>query len=162
MHYLADAQQGSGAWAYGEGRMQQWVDGFHTGYNLSALLTYCRFTGDHSFDSIVARGYQYYVQNFFREDGAPKYFNNAVYPIDIHSCTQAMLTFCDFWNEDASAPQRAVNMAEWTIRNMALPDGSFCYQKHALWTNRTPYMRWGQAWTFRSMARLALQLKTRT
>jgi hypothetical protein len=40
------------------------------------------------------------------------------------------------------------------MKNMRSPDGSFFYQRHRLATNRTPYMRWGQAWMFRALARL--------
>ena len=39
---------------------------------------------------------------------------------------------------------------------MAAADGSFYYQRHRLWTNRTPYMRWGQAWMLRALAKLLL------
>ena len=40
------------------------------------------------------------------------------------------------------------------MRNMAAPDGSFYFQRHRLWTNRTAYMRWGQAWMLQALARL--------
>jgi hypothetical protein len=52
--------------------------------------------------------------------------------------------------------ERAWKTFHWTLGNMAAPDGSFYYQRHRLWTNRTPYMRWGQAWMLRALARLQL------
>jgi hypothetical protein len=52
--------------------------------------------------------------------------------------------------------ERARKTFHWTLGNMAAPDGSFYYQRHRLWTNRTPYMRWGQAWMLRALARLQL------
>jgi hypothetical protein len=42
------------------------------------------------------------------------------------------------------------------MKNMAAADGSFYYQRHRLWTNRVPYMRWGQAWMLRALAKLLL------
>jgi hypothetical protein len=154
MRYLVDQQNQDGSWAYGVGRFQQWIDGFHTGYNLCALLEYRSVTRDTSFDQSIDRGYEFYKRSFFRHDGAPKYFYNRLYPIDIHACSQAIMTFCAFRDRDPEALGLARRTADWTIQNMRSPEGTFFYQRHRLWTNRTPYMRWGQAWMFRALARL--------
>jgi hypothetical protein len=135
------------------------VDGFHTGYNLCALSAYRRCTGDGSFDHAIARGYEFYKSECFSSDGVPKYFENQMYPIDIHACAQAALTFCEFAESDPDAMNRAVQVALWTIRNMRSPEGWFYYQRHRTWTNRTPYMRWAQAWMFRAMARVLAKIK---
>lgn len=154
MQYLVDRQRSDGSWTYGEGRWQQWIDGFHTGYNLCALLAYANVTGDSSFDQALERGYNFYKRVLICTDGIPKYFHNRIYPIDIHSCSQAILTFCAFRDRDPEALGLAQRTADWTIENMRSPDGTFFYQRHRLWTNRTPYMRWGQAWMFRALAKL--------
>jgi hypothetical protein len=154
MQYLVDHQRADGSWTYGEGRWQQWIDGFHTGYNLCALLQYADVTRDKSFDHALDRGYHFYKRCLLRPDGAPKYFHNRVYPIDIHACSQAILTFCAFRDRDPEALGLAQRTADWTIHNMQSSNGTFFYQMHRLWTNRTPYMRWGQAWMFRALARL--------
>ncbi len=157
MHYLADQQRADGAWTYGAGRAQGWIDSFHTGYNLGALLSYQNSTGDCSFEASLRRGYRYYVNTFFTADGAPKYFHNALYPIDVHCCSQAMLTFCDFAALDSDARERALRIASWTLDHMRNPNGTFCYQIHRFWTDRTPYIRWGQAWMLRALARVKRQ-----
>jgi hypothetical protein len=157
MNYLVVAQQPDGAWYYGPALRHRWIDGFHTGYNLGALLSYRRSTGDGSFDHAIKLGYQYYVYHFFRGDGTPKYFHNSVYPIDIHSCSQAILTFCDFAEEDELARRRALKVTHWTLEHMRGHDGEFFFQTHRFWTNRMPYMRWGQAWMFHALARLQCQ-----
>ncbi len=154
MRYLADQQRPDGSWTYGADRVQNWIDGFHTGYNLCALLEYRRGTGDASFDSNIDRGYEFYKRSFFCEDGTPKYFHDRAFPIDIHSCAQAILTFCAFRQCDPEAFALARRTAYWTIQNMRSPEGTFFYQRHRLRTDRTPYMRWGQAWMFRALARL--------
>jgi hypothetical protein len=157
MNYLVASQQPNGAWHYGASRMHGWIDGFHTAYNLSALLSYRRSTGDMALDHALRLGYEYYAVNFFRTDGAPKYFHNSAYPIDIHSCSQAILTFCDFAEHDEQAAERAWNVARWTLEHMRGSDGTFFFQAHRFWTNRTPYMRWGQAWMLHALARLKRQ-----
>ncbi len=159
MHYLVREQRKDGSWFYGAGRFQRWVDNFHTGYNLTALLEYQETTGDESFDGAIRKGYDYYQRRFFDFDGAPKYFHDRRYPVDIHSCAQAILTFCAFSNRDAGALERALDVASWTLRHMRGHDGAFYYQKHRLRLNRTPYMRWGQAWMFRALSRLHLSLR---
>jgi hypothetical protein len=151
-----DRQRPDGSWIYGEWRWQKWVDSFHTAYNLLALLAYRTATGDCRFDAQLQRGYEFYRTAFFGPDGMPKYSPRSPYPLDIHSCAQAMLTFCAF--EDSDALPRALQVFQWANRHMRNPDGSYAFQKHRLWTNRTPYMRWGQAWMFRALARLKRRL----
>ena len=158
IQYLADHQASDGSWPYGTGPLQHWIDGFHTGYNLCAILEYRHWTGDQTFDETWARAYRFYKMNFFREDGAPKYMYNRLYPIDIHACTQAILTFCASRQFDHEAMSLARRTADWTLANMQNDDGTFGFQIRRFRTDRTPYMRWGQAWMLRALARLELEL----
>lgn len=155
MVFLCRRQRHDGAWAYGVLKKQQWVDGFHTAYNLCALRSYARQTGNSSFNDSIARGYEFYRTRCFTSDGIPKYFEDRIYPIDIHACSQAILTFVEFASQDPLALSRAFRVAEWTLDNMRSEDGSFHYQRHRFWKNETPYMRWGQAWMLRALARLS-------
>ena len=159
MNYLQSEQLPEGGWFYGTRRSQRWIDSFHTSYNLCALHEYRRYTRDRSFDKCIQRGHEYYLKAFFAADGAPKYFHNQLYPIDIHSCSQAILHCCSFAEDDPQALAKALNVLRWAQQNMASDDGSYYFQRHRTWTNRTAYMRWGQAWMFRGMARLWLQLQ---
>ncbi len=154
MVFLKNGQLESGGWYYGQRRRQHWIDSFHTSYNVCALLDYQRFTGDPSFEPAMLKGHRFYEAVFFTEDGAPKYFHNRVFPIDIHACSQAILHFSAFSSIDLAALDKAEKVFHWTAANMTAADGSFYYQRHRFWTNRTPYMRWGQAWMFRALARL--------
>jgi hypothetical protein len=156
MVFLQKGQLPTGGWYYGRLRRQHWIDSFHSSYNVCALLDYQRITGDTSFEGTMLLGHQYYQSSFFTEEGAPKYFHNRTFPIDIHTCSQAILHFIAVSSIDPTALDRAWKTFEWTMRNMAAADGSFYYQRHRLWTNRTPYMRWGQAWMLRALAKLLL------
>jgi hypothetical protein len=156
MAFLVKGQLPAGGWYYGRLRRQQWIDSFHTSYNVCALLDYQQTTGDRTFEKAMLGGHGYYQAAFFTNDGAPRYFHNRTFPIDIHACSQAILHFSAFSAMDPAALERASKTFHWTLKNMAAPDGSFYYERHRLWTNRTPYMRWGQAWMFRALARLQL------
>jgi hypothetical protein len=152
MVFLEKGQLEMGGWYYGQLRRQRWIDSFHTSYNVCALLDYQRITGDASFERAMLTGHRYYQAAFFTEEGAPKYFHNRVFPIDIHACSQAILHFATLSSIDPTALELASKTFHWTATNMAAADGSFYYQRHRLWTHRTPYMRWGQAWMFRALA----------
>jgi hypothetical protein len=156
MAFLQKGQLEDGGWYYGQLRRQRWIDNFHTSYNLCALLDYQGITGDRSFNEALVRGHRYYQANFFTGQGAPKYFHNRTFPIDIHSCSQAILHFTAFSSIDPHALELAWKAFHWTMRNMAAPDGGFYYQRHRLWTNHTRYMRWGQSWMLHALARLRL------
>jgi hypothetical protein len=146
MAFLVRAQLPNGGWYYGALRRQRWIDSFHTSYNVCALLDYQAASGDPEFEEAMHRGDRYYRNTFFTAEGVPRYFHNQTYPIDIHACSQAILHFSAFGG--------TTKPFEWTMKHMAAPDGSFYYQRHRWWTNRTPYMRWGQAWMLRALASL--------
>lgn len=48
-------QREDGAWVYGMLSVQNWVDSFHTGYNLDALIAYQELTEDHAFNGYIEK-----------------------------------------------------------------------------------------------------------
>jgi hypothetical protein len=144
--FTARRQLSDGSWWYGEARNDRWVDNFHTGFVLVALKRVAECLETCEFDQNLLRGYQYWKQNFFMDDGAPKYYAERTYPIDIHSVAQAILTFLEFQNHDADATDRSLQEAQYGINEFQDVTGYFYYQKHRLYTIRIPYMRWSQAW----------------
>ena len=81
------------------------------------------------------------------KEGQSKYYNNALYPIDIHAPSQLIITLakCNLMHTNKSLVDKVLN---WTIKNMQSPKGYFFYQKRKYYTNKIPYMRWSQAWIF--------------
>ena len=142
---VINAQEKDGSWVYGELPIQSWKDSFHTGFNLECLADFMKFTGDKSFETEINLGFDYYVKNFFTDEGIPKYYNNGVFPIDIHSPAQLVVTVqsLDMMKEYRSLVEKVIC---WTIKNMQDSEGFFYYQKKKYWTIKIPYMRWSQAW----------------
>jgi rhamnogalacturonyl hydrolase YesR len=140
-------QREDGSWSYGTQDFHKWVDNFHTGYNLECLADYSRFTGDRSFDCNMQNGFRYYVDTFFTPEGIPKYYNNSLYPIDIHCSAQLIATLAKV-TVFKDHVQLAENVLDWTIDNMQSDKGYFYYQKNRYFTSRIPFMRWAQAWMF--------------
>lgn len=144
----ANAQREDGAWIYGELEIQGWVDSFHTGYNLECIYEYQKYSGDTSFNTIIEKGLDYYLNNFFLEDGTPKYYDSKTYPIDIHAPAQLIATLyrLDALQENKELVDRVL---AWTIDHMQdQKEGYFYYQLKQTKSSKIPYMRWAQAWMF--------------
>jgi hypothetical protein len=152
--YSASKQRADGSWDYGEGASQRWVDNFHTGYNLCALQAIRKNVGTAEFDAVIDRGFRYYKDHFFLDDGAPKYFDNHTYPLDVHSVAQSIITLLSFKELDDDAAEMALAVYEWAMQHLWNPQGYFYYQKRSFFTNRISYMRWSQAWMLLALATL--------
>jgi len=144
-------QNDDGSWFYGELLVQQWIDSFHTGYNLEALVIYQQLTGDTSFSGSIDKGFDFYLSNFFLPDGTPKYYHNKTYPVDIHSPAQLIVALCRSGKLEQHL-ELADRVLNWTIRHMQDPSGYFYYQKHRLYTNKISYMRWSNAFMFNALS----------
>lgn len=149
VRYCCDNQNEDGSWSYGKAHFHKWIDNFHTGYNLECLADYARNTGDHSFDYYLEKGLKYYFRTFFTEEGIPQYYNNSVYPVDIHSSAQIIITAIKT-NKFIERRDLVEKVMEWTIQNMQSDKGYFYYQLNRFFSSRIPYMRWAQAWMFYS------------
>lgn len=149
--FCSKNQKDDGSWSYGKHSFHQWIDNFHTGYNLECIFDYSKFTGDSSFDTNFKRGMKYYLTTFFTPEGMPKYYNNSVYPVDVHASAQLIVTLCKTGQlEDNS--NLADRVISWTIDNMQSPKGYFYFQINKYFSSRIPYMRWAQAWMFYALS----------
>jgi hypothetical protein len=154
VQFVVAHQRPDGAWPYAVGDSRSWVDNFHTGYLLDCLDAYERHTGDDSFAAAEERGWRYYRTNLLTDDCVPKCLDRRVHPIDATACAQTITTLCTF--DDISTAER---VARWSLANMCRRDGSFVYQRHAIFTNRIPYMRWSIAPMFCALSRLVHALE---
>jgi hypothetical protein len=145
--YSCNHQKSDGSWGYGILPYHQWVDSFHTGYNLECISDYMKFSGDNSFKANISSGFEYYINNFFTDEGIPKYYNTSIYPIDVHSPAQLVITLAKL-DESINHKPLLDKVLLWTIDNMQSPKGYFYYQANKFFTSKIPYIRWSQAWMF--------------
>ncbi|MDE1513404.1 MAG: exopolysaccharide biosynthesis protein VpsJ [Shewanella sp.] len=149
----AQAQASDGSWAYGTRHHHQFIDGFHTGYNLEALHLLRSVLVTREFDAVIAQGLAFYRQHLLAEDGTAKYYHNNPYPLDPHSVAQAIITLLTIGDgeSDIVLVERIIQRA---VATLYLPDrGQFVYQRNRHSVNRIHYTRWTQAWMY-----LALRL----
>ena len=156
--YSVSKQNSDGSWDYGESSTQRWVDNFHTGYNLCALRSIAQYAETPEFASPIRLGFEFYRDHFFRDDGAPKYFHNRTFPIDIHSVAQSIITLLNFKDLDGNNLSLIYTIFNWALKQMRDERGYFYYQKLSFGTNKISYMRWSQAWMLLALSSLLNEL----
>ena len=144
--YSLDAQREDGSWYYGGSSSQRWIDSFHTGFILVSLRNILRHLDLTAIESGLRKGYRFYADRFFLADSTPKYYHDRLYPIDVHSAAQAVITFIEMAEFMPDANERAARCVDWSIDNLQDPAGYFYFQKQRFYTIRIPYMRWSQMW----------------
>jgi hypothetical protein len=146
IRYTARHQRPDGSWYYGEAPYRRWIDNFHTAYVLDSFKHYIASTGDERFEQNLTKGYEYWKNTFFLEDGTPKYYHHKTRPIDIQCCSQAIDTLAFFHDRDPESLSLALKVANWTIRHMQDSSGYFYYRRYSqTLVNKTPTLHWGQA-----------------
>ena len=154
--YSMKYQRDDGSWYYAETDFQRWIDSFHTGFNLQSIAFFLEEGFADEFKSVFKKGEEFYSNNFFLEDGTPKYYHNKLYPIDIHAPAQAVVFFSQQGNAYADLTE---NIVQWMTENLWSAKGVFYFQKMKFHTNKIPYIRWGQAWAFHALTECALHSK---
>jgi hypothetical protein len=138
--YTAARQRLDGSWPYAETPNLRWIDNFHTGYVLEALMT-CGAVGVEPGDAVVEKGLAFYRERLFRDDGTPRYSTTSLYPLDAQCVAQGIQTFAlaARYGTDADF---AWTIYDFAMRHMRLPDGRFLFQRRRYWTNRAAHVRW--------------------
>jgi hypothetical protein len=154
--FVVRRQLENGAWAYGSKLRHRWVDNFHTAYILLSLYRIQKLVPglQSETESPIKSGLNFWLDNFFLADGAPRYYDQGTYPIDIHSASAAIVALCELNAIDSRCQPLAEKVADWTIENMRDAKGFFYYQKRKFSTVKIPFIRWSQSWTAYALARL--------
>ncbi len=150
-----------GHWPYGTEKHHRWMDNFHTGFNIEALLTVRKLIPDPGYDKALRRIVRVYVNDFFTDEGVPKYYRKALYPIDSHTLSESILVLTKVGAEsdglfDEEVKRAAEILCEkvltYTFKEFWNEQGYFYYQKSKWGMNRIPYIRWSQAWMYYALS----------
>jgi hypothetical protein len=158
-NYVIRRQKENGSWAYGSKLRHSWVDNFHTAYILLSLYRLQNLIPDFNCQETIDRGLDFWLDNFFLADGTPKYFENSVFPVDIHSASAAIVALAELSELNDRCLPMAELVADWTIENLQSESGFFYYQKRKFYTEKTSFIRWANAWTAYAISRL-LEVKS--
>lgn len=153
MQHSLSMQNDDGSWVYGSAKSQQFIDSFHTGFNLEQAYIANRVIKCSNFDEKINAGNKYYLDNFFLKDGTPKYYHDSVFPIDAHSPAQ-LFSYCGVRSLPAEVYMPVLN---YVIKNLIDNDKVF-YRKNRFYTNKIHYMRWSQLWMCYGLSKLVQKI----
>lgn len=146
------AQADSGRWAYGDRPHHQWCDNFHTAYNLIALNNIYSIFKWEPIATAIRRGLNYYLTHAFTEEGKPRYYDNRITPMETHGAAVALICFKEMvrggWMEPAKGQEWTKKIVATLKGDFYLGDGKFLYRKGRVFTDRTVFTRWTQAWVY--------------
>ncbi|GAB1367305.1 exopolysaccharide biosynthesis protein VpsJ [Candidatus Cloacimonadaceae bacterium] len=146
--FILSKQNPDGSWYYDESKTGKWIDNFHTGYVLVALLNIKRILGLEFGEAEIAKGLAYHMEYQYTPDKVPKYYTNSLYPIDTHCFAQSIITFSEFGKLDFAA-----EICKQAIRLMYDREGKyFIYSIRKHYRVRTNLLRWCNAYMFFALA----------
>ena len=150
LEFTVNDQNSDGSWIYGHQSHHKWIDSFHTGYNLELIYEINKILDISKYREVINLGYQYYLEKFITMDGRVKYFNNSLYPLDVHSYAQAIITIKKLYPSNTDLLDQIVKSL---IKEMYLDKKKrFSYQKGKFFKNNINYFRWTQAWAYYSLS----------
>ena len=154
VNYSCNNQRNDGAWKYGERGHHNWVDNFHSGFNLTSVYYVQKYLNTNKWQKNVERGLAYHLKHHFLNDMTPKYFDYQLYPIDIHNFAQGIDTLYTF-----GYPEKAKQLLERCMILMwDTVNHFFYYQIMPHYVNKNNYIRWSQSWMFYSLTKHQLFL----
>lgn len=151
MNSVLKLQKEDGSWNY-----THWIDknkgkkqtDFHQGFILDDILLFMNKYGyENPCLSSYQKGLDFYFNKQFLPNGQGLYRYPRKWPVDIHNQAQGIITF----TRAAKAGfgdhyfNFARTIAGWTVKNMQDKDGHFYFLKYPFFTNKIPYIRWGDA-----------------
>jgi hypothetical protein len=154
-------QKSDGSWNYSErlntGKQRVQID-FHQGFVLDSILSIAASLDyfPPSVERALQEGFEFYRDCQFTSEGRARWRLPGDYPADIHHQAQGIITATRYYAYSGS--RRAEDLAKsvlfFTLRNFRDRKGYFYYRKHRSVTDRTSYMRWGNAWMLLAMAEI--------
>jgi rhamnogalacturonyl hydrolase YesR len=155
MNYTINRRTDYNAWYYthppGKSRIHH--DNYHTGGILDGLIEYFEETGDNRYIQSYWKGLEYYRQNLFEANGAPRWMNDKKHPFDIHGSAQGIITFKKATRHNSKFQSQTEIIADWVIKNLYRKEThDFAYRQSRWLKWNYSLMRWCNAWMARALA----------
>jgi hypothetical protein len=161
-------QKNDGSWNYSEkldsGKQRVQID-FHQGFVLDSIRCIAKYCDNHTeaVETALSEGFEFYRVQQFTQKGRALWRLPGDYPVDVHQQAQGILTALRERGHNGS--RRGGDMAKlgmlYALENLYSGRGFFYYRKHKYFTDRTTYMRWGNAWMFLAMAEVLRAVEKR-
>ncbi|NLT49585.1 MAG: hypothetical protein GXX85_01545 [Ignavibacteria bacterium] len=141
-------------------KLRNFRDNYHTGYILRMLFSIWKLTKNKEVLNSLNKCYFHYIENFFENKRIPKLQPDKKYRIDIHSCSESIISLLSLKDLYPEGEEIALNIAEWTINNLQSEKGYFYHgifksRFGFTFKSRIPYIRWAEAWMFVALTNLS-------
>lgn len=148
-------QNKDGSWYYWmlPDNLPNIIDNYHTGFVLESLETIRKYLDrEFLYDDNLNKGINFYLENLFEKNDVPKLTPDSLYPIDIQSCAQSIITLGVILKRYPELREKADNVLKWTYNEMYDGTGFFYYRIYKDgWKDKTPYIRWAESWMLRAL-----------
>ena len=161
--FTMNRQNHDGSWYYYEleNNIPSKIDNYHSGYILEALAVIKGIEEDKFvYNDNFNNGIDYYIRNFFNNNHIPKITPGSLYPMDIQSCAQSLITLVYLSRYRNDCTSLAENVVNFTLENFYSDEGWFFYRiEKNSHVNKNSYIRWGDAWMYLGLIRYLTMLK---
>jgi len=155
MNFTIKHQNKDGSWFYWAppNKIIGKIDNYHTGFVIESLEIIKRYMkDDFKEDSALDKGLEFFLSHLFKDSQIPKMTHKSIYPIDIQSCAQAIITLGEIKLRKPELDAVVDKITNWTIENMMDKRGYFYYRIYKNGRiDKTPYMRWSESWMLRAL-----------
>src|SRR5262249_39078129 len=96
----------------------------------------------------------FWASELFLADGRPKYYANQARPVDAHNYAQAIDTWLAVADRRPDASSQAEHLARLLVDDLLAPAGFVYLEPPRPGSNRTAFVRWTPAPSFRALSHL--------
>ncbi len=135
-------------------RRENHIDCYHTGFVLRSLFHIYNLTGNQQVKKAFEKGLQFFLDNFFYQGRIPKLKPDRLYPVDIHSVAEAILSLSQFSGDYPEVLPGLRNVYEFANKKMWDERGYYYYRLIGKRKQKIPFIRWSHAWMFRALSEM--------
>ncbi len=164
LNFVINAQRQDGSWFYAADGTDPFIDHFHTCFVLKNLIKIEKLTADKNLKPVIEKGMNFYLNNLLNEKGLPKPFAKAqrltVYKQELYDYAESLNLLLIYDSSKNSSKKILKSQLDDLAENWQTKKGYFRTRKLLAGWNNVPYLRWGQAQLFRSLALWLYKIKT--
>lgn len=152
------AQLCDGSFPYGDLHHHQFIDSFHSGYVLDGLWEINQLAYSKTIEQTISKGYRHFKNAFITDRFDIKYYDDKIYPLDVHCFAQAIITILTHEQGTESGLLLATKVFERMQEQFFdKSKGYFYYRRYPFYVNKVNYMRWTQAWALLAASKINLE-----
>jgi len=160
--YTLKNQNSDGSWFYWgpPDHIPGIIDGYHTGFIIRSLYEINMFFNEKDMQHKLEKGIKFYLNNLFTSSNIPKDRHNRLYPLNIHTFSEAILSLTVLSEKNEKLNEIASEIVKMTIDLFQnKKEGYFYYRIHKNWKSKFPFIRWNQSWMVLALSFFLLNQK---